>query len=419
MASSTTASGRPRGTQPARRPRNRKALILAAASRAFAERGYHAVGMDDIAVAVGISGPALYRHFPSKYALFAQCARSMAQELLDDWAPAPPGVDLTDPQAARAHLDAILDSVTRATLRSRRTGGIYRWEGRYLEADDRRETGALFAEMIARVASVVSVLRPESGAADVDLVSAGTLSVVASVTAHRTSLPQRRTVTVIGDAAVRVATGDLPRSGDGVAAADLARPPATEPTTRRDQVLAAAVRLFHSVGFAEVTVEAIATEAGLTPSGFYRHFSSKSDVLLAACLLASDHLDATVTAAGVGGAPPELALERLSRAYVAHSFAHQELMSVYYADVASLPPADQARLLTLQRDHVGLWVSLLSAARPEIDAREARFLVHAALGVVTDLGRRTHWRDDAATRARIHAMATAALGTAAASERSP
>ena len=61
-----------RGGDPAprTRPKNRKAQIAAAAAEAFSERGYHAVGIDEIAAKVGISGPALYRHFPTKYALF-------------------------------------------------------------------------------------------------------------------------------------------------------------------------------------------------------------------------------------------------------------------------------------------------------------------------------------------------------------
>ncbi|MFC6151903.1 MULTISPECIES: TetR/AcrR family transcriptional regulator [Mumia] len=403
-----STSGRP---SISRRPRNRKALILDAAARAFAERGYHAVGMEDIAIAVGISGPALYRHFPSKYALFADCARSLASELLDDWPPAPLGVDLDEPAAARAHLDDVLAALIRTTVRNRRTGGIYRWEGRYLEPGDREEIRAIFAELVARVAALVRVLRPEMSESEVGFTTAGSLSVVASLTAHRTTLPARRLSSLVSAAAIRVAVEtppDVP-TGDGDAAEVSAVGLELAPG-RRDQVLAAAVRLFYSVGFSEVTVEAIATDVGLTPSGFYRHFSSKSDVLLAACLLASEHLDATVAAAGVRGAAPDVALDRLTRAYIAHTFAHKELMSVYYSDVASLPSGDQSKLRGLQREHVALWEHLLVATRPGLDPVEARFLVHAAIGVVTDLGRRVRWRDDPATQERVHGLVLLALG---------
>jgi AcrR family transcriptional regulator len=47
----------------------RRELLLAAAADLFAARGYHAVGIDDIGEAAGITGPGVYRHFSSKQAL--------------------------------------------------------------------------------------------------------------------------------------------------------------------------------------------------------------------------------------------------------------------------------------------------------------------------------------------------------------
>ena len=47
----------------------RRELLLQAAAELFAQRGYHAVGIDDIGEAAGISGPGVYRHFASKQAL--------------------------------------------------------------------------------------------------------------------------------------------------------------------------------------------------------------------------------------------------------------------------------------------------------------------------------------------------------------
>jgi len=45
---------------------SRGAEILHAAARLFRERGYDAVGVDDIGRAVGVTGPAIYRHFSGK-----------------------------------------------------------------------------------------------------------------------------------------------------------------------------------------------------------------------------------------------------------------------------------------------------------------------------------------------------------------
>ncbi|GAA4085792.1 TetR/AcrR family transcriptional regulator [Nocardioides kongjuensis] len=60
---------RPTGSGAGLRPASRREAALSAAVRLFAERGFHAVGMDDIGAAAGISGPTLYHHFPRKSAV--------------------------------------------------------------------------------------------------------------------------------------------------------------------------------------------------------------------------------------------------------------------------------------------------------------------------------------------------------------
>lgn len=67
MAASTRALEAPE-TPKARKKRrpHRRDEILTAATRLFADKGYHATGMDDIGAAAGITGPAIYRHFKSK-----------------------------------------------------------------------------------------------------------------------------------------------------------------------------------------------------------------------------------------------------------------------------------------------------------------------------------------------------------------
>jgi AcrR family transcriptional regulator len=58
--------------QPRKRlPRaQRRALIVDAAGRLFAEHGYDGARLDDVAAAAGVTKPVLYRHFPSKAALY-------------------------------------------------------------------------------------------------------------------------------------------------------------------------------------------------------------------------------------------------------------------------------------------------------------------------------------------------------------
>jgi AcrR family transcriptional regulator len=42
---------------------SRRADILAAAAQLFAQRGYHGTTIGEVGSALGLTGPALYRHF--------------------------------------------------------------------------------------------------------------------------------------------------------------------------------------------------------------------------------------------------------------------------------------------------------------------------------------------------------------------
>lgn len=61
---------------------SRREQILSEAARLFARHGFHGVSIDGIGAAVGVSGPALYRHFPSKEGLLAEMLVGISEHLL-------------------------------------------------------------------------------------------------------------------------------------------------------------------------------------------------------------------------------------------------------------------------------------------------------------------------------------------------
>lgn len=62
--------------------KTRREQILDTAAELFAARGFHGVSVSELGAACGISGPALYKHFPSKDAMLAEMLVSISQELL-------------------------------------------------------------------------------------------------------------------------------------------------------------------------------------------------------------------------------------------------------------------------------------------------------------------------------------------------
>jgi AcrR family transcriptional regulator len=61
---------------------SRREQIVAVAADLFAERGFHGVSVYDIGAELGISGPALYKHFANKEALLGQMLIGISEQLL-------------------------------------------------------------------------------------------------------------------------------------------------------------------------------------------------------------------------------------------------------------------------------------------------------------------------------------------------
>jgi AcrR family transcriptional regulator len=119
----------------------RREQILAAAADLFARHGFHGVGIDDIGSAVGISGPALYRHFRSKDAMLGEMLTSISENLL---AGGQARVERAgDPAAAlaelvRFHVDFALDDPALITVQERNLGNLTEPDRRRVRALQRR-----------------------------------------------------------------------------------------------------------------------------------------------------------------------------------------------------------------------------------------------------------------------------------------
>ncbi len=83
---------------------DRRMQLLAAAERLFAERGFLAVRLEDIGAAAGVSGPAIYRHFPNKESMLVELLVGISARLLAG------ARDVTARSAAAADaLDGLID----------------------------------------------------------------------------------------------------------------------------------------------------------------------------------------------------------------------------------------------------------------------------------------------------------------------
>src|SRR6201996_2802403 len=81
-SSMTLPASRPTATSRSRAKSDRRDQLIAAAERLVAERGFLAVRLEDIGAAAGVSGPAIYRHFPNKEALLVELLVGISTRLL-------------------------------------------------------------------------------------------------------------------------------------------------------------------------------------------------------------------------------------------------------------------------------------------------------------------------------------------------
>ena len=151
----------------------RREQLLEAAAALFAERGYHAVGIDDIGAAAGISGPGVYRHFASKQALLESlCDRAMTRMLA--------GARGTtsaqnDPHAA---LEALVDLHVLFAVEERALIGVWVREMRALSDDVRRSLRRRMREYEQPWHAVLAQLRDDLDPAEVAVVTGSTLAML-------------------------------------------------------------------------------------------------------------------------------------------------------------------------------------------------------------------------------------------------
>ena len=381
-----------------RRPKDRKAQIARASAEGFSELGYYGVSMETIAKRVGISAAALYRHYSSKYELFRDAVLNLGQQLVD----CTEIVDDADGDAEltlRRLVSALIDT----SMANRESGGLYRWEGRYLRGDDQATLIAQMRSVHHRIQRPLMAIRPELTSRQRWTLSTAALSVIGSIVDHRAKLPAIQVRALLADLADTVLAAELPEAESNATEAQPVVASVAE-VPKYEALLNESMRLFNLKGYRETSMEDIAAAVGMPASGIYRYFSGKSDILAAAFRRAADRLSEEMLEIVATTPDREEALTSVIDAYVLRSFDRPELDYVYYTERLNMTPGDQKILRNLQRANVESWVELVVSVRPDWTPGQARFAVHAAMSLVIDLGRLMRYDNSAPVRAVVERL---------------
>jgi TetR/AcrR family fatty acid metabolism transcriptional regulator len=130
-------------------PEARRAQILEAAMRCFAERGYHATTMDDLARDAGLSKGSLYWHYEGKEDVFLAVAEHVCERLLE----ALQGAS----RSTRNVLDLVEESSRRLLELATSPTFLLAWVELVTHRASRERIASLYAESRRELAALLAV----------------------------------------------------------------------------------------------------------------------------------------------------------------------------------------------------------------------------------------------------------------------
>ncbi|MEU3017525.1 TetR/AcrR family transcriptional regulator [Nocardiopsis sp. NPDC007018] len=364
------AEGPERGT----RPRNRRELIIAAATDLFHRHGYEAVSMNMVADAVNVSPSALYRHFRGKPQLLTAAVTNEMEPFRE-----------TIAEVRGADLDTVTRSLARTATEHDRLGVLWVREARGLPAEQYGLLRGEVSRSMRLIASMIADRRPDLDERGSRLLARGLCSAMTVTSSRRPTLSASRRQQVLQEVLLSIAElTPAPAEGEGAPAR---LPTGLVPTARRERLLAGALALFAEHGYPAVGIDDIRHRAGLSTSSVYREFESKRDLLAALLHRGDEWLRHDMHRALRGAWDPADGLRRLLASYVDFVARHHDYVTVLLCDSRHCEGSDRERTRRTQREYVGEWVTLVLASVPGMTEAEAEVRVAIVLNVANDIAR--------------------------------
>ncbi|MEU5979920.1 TetR family transcriptional regulator [Streptomyces sp. NPDC047315] len=373
----------------ARRPKDRRAIIARVAAELFAERGYAATGVGDIAERVGVTPGAIYRHFSGKEDLL----RSVLQDALarfDQAArpalPGPGGVG----GGPEERLREVVRSTVDVTLAHPTLVVAYVRDRASLSQEAAGELSAGEAEVARLWERAVHEARPAVSPAEARVRKRAVNGVLALLARRAHHPPNPRVAERVTDSlwALLVAP-----AGPGPAAGDRPRRRKwTPPRSRREEIRDVAATLFRQYGYHGVGIDQIGRAAGISGPTVYGTYDSKAEILVDACDHAAAKLETSVERALQEAGSAREALRLISRSYADTVFADADVIAVGTREGDALPAYDGTRIQRRLRDVRQVCSAVLLEVRPDLEETEARVLTAAANAAVQEVALMRHGR---------------------------
>lgn len=355
------------------RPKNRRDVILQAAAELFGSRGYHAVGIDDIGDAVGITGPAIYRHFPTKEDIMVATIERNLERMLERVTSVAPGTDDLDT------LERIIATVVATELEDWDYAVVWRREARGLPRERLDHFQPRRNEIAKRITRAVRALQPDLAGIDLRLRLEAQHGIVTGVLLEGTKSQRRRHQQQIVSMGMRTLLAtDVPAVGKRVHATTA--PSAVERASRRELILSAAMELFAARGYRSVGIDDAGGHAGITGPSVYRHFDNKSALLSEAIRRMGSALALTMSSVLNLDASADVLLAELTARVVDLAHANPDAFVVFFNESHHLPDEERQAFDLVVGMLFDEWELLLRRVDPTLTESTARTAAQGAVG---------------------------------------
>lgn len=173
----------------------------------------------------------------------------------------------------------------------------------------------------------------------------------------------------------------------------------------QQRILEAAERLFAAQGFHAVGVDAIGSDAGLSGSAIYRHFSSKDEILAAL-------FDAATSELLVRLGPPLALDEELVHLVDVHldfTLERSLLSMIWQHEQRSLTDAYRRSFARAREHYVDRWMTALAMTYPDQSRDVHALAMNAAQAAIMSVTLRPRSAGSAETRAVVRSLVLAGL----------
>ena len=188
-----------------RRP-HRRDEILAAATGLFHEKGYHATGMDDIGLAAGITGPAIYRHFKNKEEILETLVSDTIGQVAERVTEA-----VSDADTPAAALQTLIQQYVAAALDNPALTGILMFERRILRAEVRSTVERAERHYVEDWVHVLCQVRPELSDSEARVIVQGLIGIGLSAATYRSGLEREVLEPLLISMMTRASLADGPK----------------------------------------------------------------------------------------------------------------------------------------------------------------------------------------------------------------